>query len=267
MECPICYDSLFTNESDTDVETVTELACGHLYHVNCINKWSDINNTCPICREIINTKKECDITEDHTYVNIIATDNVVIEVNNQVTVQEDQSIPKFTWVMTLLDIILIILLISTFIANLIFQDKLLNKIQNYVDAGNSKTIVEIINSYLYKIEIGLMIFLILIKCVEFKIGQQLASLITKLGLISAIFIFHIKYNTTINDYFNDDSNLIKYDNIKDVLYTYKLMWSLVVISFTLLSFVDIVNFIHQTNFTFMKNCILFCCINIGFHFN
>ena len=39
--CSICLDS-HTNE---------QLECGHSFHSICINRWREISNTCPMCRE------------------------------------------------------------------------------------------------------------------------------------------------------------------------------------------------------------------------
>merc|ERR1712224_1075704 len=47
-ECALCLDDF---EEDAAVMT---LACGHVYHTHCIQKWLDYKNfgrrTCPICR-------------------------------------------------------------------------------------------------------------------------------------------------------------------------------------------------------------------------
>ncbi|KZV25552.1 hypothetical protein F511_26966 [Dorcoceras hygrometricum] len=29
---------------------VTEVPCGHVFHVNCITQWVLVNNSCPLCR-------------------------------------------------------------------------------------------------------------------------------------------------------------------------------------------------------------------------
>ena len=47
-ECVICLDEL----SLFDVKT---LDCGHTFHQKCINSWTDIQVTCPICRSITAT--------------------------------------------------------------------------------------------------------------------------------------------------------------------------------------------------------------------
>ena len=45
-KCSICLKHIKKNTS--------VLSCGHQYHKKCINKWKNINNQCPICREKIN---------------------------------------------------------------------------------------------------------------------------------------------------------------------------------------------------------------------
>ena len=264
MDCSICYESMLTDESDTDVEIIQKLSCGHIYHTECIDKWININNTCPICREIINIHiiKDSDITDDYTYITIIpSNDDVLIEVNN-INIPEEQSESlKNKYILIFVEIIVLIFSISTFIVNIIFQDNLLKSIQNYVDAGNSKIIITVINGYLSKIEIGLMILIILIKSIEFKVKQNLVSLLAKIGLISSIFIFHMKYNSTINNYIKDDSNLLEFENIKNVYSNYKQLWFLFIFSMTIMFSIDIVNFIRNHNFIFLKNCMIFCLIN------
>jgi len=44
-QCPICIEDL--------VENVCKVSCGHLYHRPCISPWLEINNTCPVCRNIL----------------------------------------------------------------------------------------------------------------------------------------------------------------------------------------------------------------------
>jgi len=43
--CPVCLDN-----SDTAV-VITE--CDHMYHLDCLEKWMEMNNTCPSCRNIM----------------------------------------------------------------------------------------------------------------------------------------------------------------------------------------------------------------------
>ena len=42
-ECAICL------EEETDPE-MTKLACGHMFHSDCISDWLEFNTTCPLCR-------------------------------------------------------------------------------------------------------------------------------------------------------------------------------------------------------------------------
>lgn len=44
-ECSICMEPIESpNESLT-------LECRHKYHVNCIKKWKENNESCPLCRD------------------------------------------------------------------------------------------------------------------------------------------------------------------------------------------------------------------------
>jgi hypothetical protein len=42
--CPICFDDY------TDNCFVLETECKHYFHEECLEKWMERNNTCPICR-------------------------------------------------------------------------------------------------------------------------------------------------------------------------------------------------------------------------
>ena len=43
-ECPICYEKF------NDNSYISILFCNHYFHTNCIKKWCEINNICPLCR-------------------------------------------------------------------------------------------------------------------------------------------------------------------------------------------------------------------------
>lgn len=49
LSCSICFEEYEKNSQ------VSVLGCDHCFHHNCIKKWGEKNNTCPICREIIPT--------------------------------------------------------------------------------------------------------------------------------------------------------------------------------------------------------------------
>ena len=46
FECTICYCSKHVGEKH-------ETKCGHVFCNTCINKWTETNDTCPLCRSII----------------------------------------------------------------------------------------------------------------------------------------------------------------------------------------------------------------------
>jgi transcription termination factor 2 len=46
IECSICLDDCGSRKS-------YNLACGHLFHVDCLDKWKNINKTCPLCKRTI----------------------------------------------------------------------------------------------------------------------------------------------------------------------------------------------------------------------
>jgi hypothetical protein len=48
-ECTICFRLLYD---------VMMLPCCHSFHLKCIGKWLDKNNTCPLCREVVYESSE-----------------------------------------------------------------------------------------------------------------------------------------------------------------------------------------------------------------
>jgi hypothetical protein len=47
IEYPTC--SVCLTDINKDQDTIL-IPCGHLFHNDCITKWLDMNNTCPVCR-------------------------------------------------------------------------------------------------------------------------------------------------------------------------------------------------------------------------
>ena len=45
-KCSICLEIF------RDGMNIAELRCNHKFHENCINKWFDVNFTCPLCKQI-----------------------------------------------------------------------------------------------------------------------------------------------------------------------------------------------------------------------
>ncbi|NBX48588.1 hypothetical protein EBT25_01380 [bacterium] len=48
-ECPVCYESLTTG--------VYKTPCGHAFHKKCMTRWTETNNTCPMCRGVIQERR------------------------------------------------------------------------------------------------------------------------------------------------------------------------------------------------------------------
>lgn len=53
-ECCICMEQIVCQEETT--------SCGHKFHINCIHRWCETNNNCPMCR----TYNPIGIMERHT---------------------------------------------------------------------------------------------------------------------------------------------------------------------------------------------------------
>jgi hypothetical protein len=45
LECPICLEAFVHGAACGEVP-----ACRHLFHQECIDPWTNINSTCPVCR-------------------------------------------------------------------------------------------------------------------------------------------------------------------------------------------------------------------------
>ena len=48
LNCSICLECI--NKSKSNSST---LKCNHIFHLGCINEWSKVSKTCPICRAVI----------------------------------------------------------------------------------------------------------------------------------------------------------------------------------------------------------------------
>ena len=50
IECPICYEKLDEINNDNKDNSAVELLCKHKFCKNCIKKWLEKNDECPICK-------------------------------------------------------------------------------------------------------------------------------------------------------------------------------------------------------------------------
>lgn len=53
--CAICLNYLVPSKTPNLSKRVKRLPCNHQFHIACINKWLDKFNTCPLCRDKINS--------------------------------------------------------------------------------------------------------------------------------------------------------------------------------------------------------------------
>ncbi len=52
-QCSICLNEIITHEK--------ELQCKHKYHKDCINKWLERSNTCPVCRRSVEEERTTEV--------------------------------------------------------------------------------------------------------------------------------------------------------------------------------------------------------------
>ena len=72
ITCTICIDEIILTNENT-----IKLECEHFYHKDCINKWLENNNNCPICREVTEYK----ILNNKNNINIPIRENNSLEYN------------------------------------------------------------------------------------------------------------------------------------------------------------------------------------------
>jgi hypothetical protein len=46
--CRICFNDVVTND------TITDLPCGHIFHKDCMDRWTEFKQECPLCRGPLN---------------------------------------------------------------------------------------------------------------------------------------------------------------------------------------------------------------------
>ena len=62
-ECSICFE---------DMDEATKInKCGHTFHHDCIKEWTEINQSCPICREDTAPQFVQKVNLSDNYTNII----------------------------------------------------------------------------------------------------------------------------------------------------------------------------------------------------
>ena len=73
-ECSICLNPVrYTRRSK-------QLDCGHLYHKECIDRWMEVGNTCPMCRSLVQTPKfKVTIRIENTVTNNVTIDEIITE--------------------------------------------------------------------------------------------------------------------------------------------------------------------------------------------
>lgn len=71
MECVICYEQKEASEF-----TTTE--CDHCFCKSCLDNWTALKNSCPMCRKTIKTTESLILPYDFTFYIINDNDTVIV---------------------------------------------------------------------------------------------------------------------------------------------------------------------------------------------
>jgi hypothetical protein len=142
-DCIICIEPLKKNKSK-------ELNCKHTFHIECIQKWYDVQQTCPICRTVIDPN-EIDIDEPY-YIEIMSnyttlplpstyqTQTTNMNQNNNYTNTNTNTnsicIIKKNLVI-ILNIFIVLGIVGSFTANIFCQNNFINEIKKYIEYTNN----------------------------------------------------------------------------------------------------------------------------------
>ena len=77
-DCLICFDTCTHGE-------VCTLACGHVYHKECIDRWFERDVTCPTCRRVVRRPK-VQVTINPETINI---ETMIHDIRDMVRVMYD----------------------------------------------------------------------------------------------------------------------------------------------------------------------------------
>lgn len=73
--CSICYQALSWDMAVAEAKEPVQLACGHIFGAPCIQTWSTLNTTCPICRAEFDLDLQNDAVAASSWQHQIDTDS------------------------------------------------------------------------------------------------------------------------------------------------------------------------------------------------
>jgi E3 ubiquitin-protein ligase ATL6/9/15/31/42/55 len=75
-KCAICTEEL--------KEDSTAIACGHVFHIRCIDEWFAKKMTCPVCRSDLDPDKGSERAEEEDMVSEVISNLVALSMEGDV---------------------------------------------------------------------------------------------------------------------------------------------------------------------------------------
>ena len=230
-QCSICIENLniktnnwfkWNTQSNETIKTIKTLECTHQFHTSCINEWLKGNNTCPLCRNVIeNSKINNKISDIDTVININENINTREQVTNtfinRIKNNKKNTISIIIYILSLVSVITYILT-SLSMIKYIKEYNITNT--NFSESDDIKHNIKLINTEINMIIAYLSvisIFLVLSYC-EKKFLSRIISIECNILISSCIITFTIIYVVYIvitTNYIIDYIKLFNFSNKND----------------------------------------------------
>lgn len=189
------------------------LYCGHIFHINCIDEWLNMKNTCPNCRAFIAQLEPAKVSV--TFPNLQTNNVITVNIDNRRT-----TVPTNHFRKQLIKIIIIVLLVSSILFHFgssIYNIKMVyranNHINNYIktlnetevgDHNHSTNNADVLVGYdiFYYISMIIIFCNIFTKSID-KCCNFVGCIIILCGTIMVNFLIRDGFMTNTKEYLND----------------------------------------------------------------